>query len=48
MKTKTTALSALLLLAVATLMPACELTRECNPEVEICLFTGNHPGGITN
>ena len=43
MKTKTSALTALTLLAVATIMPACELTRECDPRVEYCEFTGNHP-----
>ncbi|PRQ09581.1 hypothetical protein [Enhygromyxa salina] len=43
-KTKTT-FTALLLLAVATLLPACELNRECNPQVELCVYSG-HPGGL--
>ena len=48
-KTKTifSSLTALMLLAAAaTVLPACELVRDCNPEVEICEFTGNHPGGL--
>ncbi|WP_153258429.1 hypothetical protein [Enhygromyxa salina] len=43
-QTKTT-FTALLLLAVAALVPACDLTRECNPEIELCVYTG-HPGGL--
>ena len=47
MKTKTTALSALVLIAVAALMPACDIIKsKCNPEVDICVFEGNHPSGL--
>ena len=46
MKTKTTALTALMLLAVAALMPACEITRDCDPRVEICQFNGGHPSTL--
>lgn len=46
-KTKTT-FTALLLLAVAALVPACELNvdRVCNPQVELCVYTGGNPGGL--
>jgi hypothetical protein len=46
-KSKTT-FTALLLLAVAAFVPACELTidRECNPQHEICVYTGGNPSGL--
>lgn len=48
-KTKTkTSLTALLLLAVAAFLPACEIFNPdpCDPQEEICVFTGNHPSGL--
>ena len=38
-----------LLAATFTFMPACEreLENECNPFVEDCVFTGNHPDGLS-
>lgn len=41
------ATTALLLLAACVLMPACELDNNCNPLVEECVFTGNHPSGLS-
>lgn len=52
MTTKTnkikTSITALALLAVAALMPACDILNPnpCNPDEEICVFTGNHPSGL--
>ncbi len=45
-------IAALLLLAIAAFVPACDvldvLKKPCNPEIEICEFTGNHPGTLAN
>ncbi|EDM79857.1 hypothetical protein PPSIR1_32198 [Plesiocystis pacifica SIR-1] len=48
-KAAKTVLTAALLLAVATLMPACELLndRPCNPDVEMCPIEG-HPGTLAS
>ena len=42
------ATTATFLLAAAVFMPACEvdLDQECNPMVDDCVFTGNHPQGL--
>ena len=40
--------TALLLATVATVMPACDLEGDCNPLIEECVFTGNHPDGISS
>lgn len=42
------ATTATILVAVAVLMPACELEldEDCNPYIRECVFTGNHPGGL--
>jgi hypothetical protein len=41
-------LTALLLFAAATVMPACDIYNPdpCDPSVESCPFTGNHPSGL--
>jgi hypothetical protein len=44
-KSKTT-FTALLLLAVVAFVPACDINRECNPNYEICLYTGGNPSGL--
>ena len=40
-------LTALMLLACAAFVPACDiLSPACNPDIEICQFTGNHPSTL--
>lgn len=40
-------LTALLLLACCAFVPACDiLGPECNPNIQICEFEGNHPGTL--
>jgi hypothetical protein len=53
MKTKIsikTAVSALFLLAVAAFAPACEVFNPdpCDPRVEVCPVTPNHPTTLNN
>lgn len=47
-KIPTTTTLAALLLAVATLVPACEILNPnpCDPNEEPCVFTGNNPDGL--
>ena len=47
MNTTIKTMSALVLLAVATLMPACDIKANCDPRVEICLDPGQaHPSTL--
>lgn len=44
-----TSFAALLLLAIATFVPACDILNNpdaCDPRVEVCEFDGNHPGTL--
>jgi hypothetical protein len=44
-----TSFAALLLLAIAAFVPACDILskpKPCNPNIEVCEFTGNHPGTL--
>jgi hypothetical protein len=42
-----TSFAALLLLAIAAFVPACDiLNKPCDPNVEVCVFDGNHPGTL--
>jgi hypothetical protein len=45
---KTKFMTSMLLLAACLLMPACDLLNPhpCDPNVEACVFTGNHPGTL--
>lgn len=50
MKIKTS-FAALLLLAFAAFVPACDILNNpepCDPNIEDCVFTGNHPGTLGN
>jgi hypothetical protein len=44
-----TSFAALLLLAIAAFVPACDILNNpdpCDPNVEVCVFDGNHPSGL--
>jgi hypothetical protein len=44
-----TSFAALLLLAIAAFVPACDiLNKPCDPNVQDCAFDGNHPGTLGN
>jgi len=47
MKFKTAA-TALLMFAVAAIVPACEINRDCNPFVEDCVVTNNPPSTLAD
>lgn len=46
-----TSFAALLLLTIAVFVPACDILNNpdpCDPNVEVCVFDGNHPGTLAD
>ncbi len=44
-----TSFAALLLLTIAVFVPACDVLHNpnpCDPNIEVCVFDGNHPGTL--